>query len=88
MVKPKAKPNFGKHTEWKSEPVLWVTRDGVLHIARSAATMLGANRGGVVSKVLCGGGSTFCPEATTWYDMKRRGHRFCRKCVKALAERP
>lgn len=74
-------PNFGPHAEWKSQAILWVTRDGVLHVARHSAT----TGRGVVSKIHCGGGSTFWPEATTWYDMKRRGQRFCRKCVASIA---
>ena len=75
------KNNFGPHRQWKGRAVLWVVRDGVLHVASHAAT-LGR---GIVSKLLCGGASTFFPEGDTWYSMKRQGYRFCRKCIWELS---
>lgn len=75
---------FGPHEPWKGAAVLWVIRGGVMHVARSSATMFTKDRARIVSKILCGGASTFWPVGDTWYSQRRQGKRFCRKCIARL----
>lgn len=79
----KREPDYGPHAEWKSALVLWGTRNGVRHVVTRAA-LVGR---GVVSKVACGGATSFWIESGTWYGQKGRGHKFCRKCVAWLEAR-
>lgn len=84
---PSVQPGFGplskiKDEPWMSEPRLWVTGSGVTHAA-SCCGMVGR---GIVSKLLCGGGSTFWPHGTTYYGARygKPKLRFCRKCIAAI----
>lgn len=65
---------------WMARLVLWASRDGVRHVAMSSAT----TGYGVVSRLACGGATTFWPDAMTWWNVRRHGQPVCRKCAAIL----